>query len=1138
MGFKETGIDQLALHSVQLGYMKILQMGNTDPNNTKAGKQIRGQASPVSHHSSVVFRYDNTFDHHSDDSVGLFRHHTSVALVATWLSIRTNKFHCTKKPATSRSSPKSFYSLNWKTIERVTLKEFSAIETIENEGWNQQKSREETFGHQRLLTTDISSSSQRNQQQPSDVEFSKEHQNDAASTNKNDAASLQQLTTDSLQNNQQLVTLNNSKRRRTGHIIIAANSWSQSVTPKTLRFNLSKRRRVAPATGYSNQRLVTQQKHILHNASADLLYDISSQHKKYIGCSARNIAITKNTMIEVFGLPYEGLSSFQTIPKETVLEMRQQLSGPDEPFRAPKKKREMKIEFHLLHDIVAKALCAKASSFDQVTSEKLEIMIAVYAGLKFNLAQILFQVLLNMVKTPKRKSQGFTIQVNSLLQHLVKENLGKPVKLHSQKVLTRGDSQGIHPIKKAITVNRKKNSITAEPRPKKKKVSTQSVEARRAVAPTNVDSDESSETYSCPLVARRCKRKQETESSDSESTIYFPLKAFAKKRQTQRPATQQRSVGAGGDSQYGSIPTIPVVGEGAFAGENLDTEEHERSNSGKNAQMSNDSQFENQGCETQLDSMNPNDKDEPKRSSPNSLEPETYHSERAIVAYSDPREQAQPKISYTELRLAASIRIRELDWATSFLPTTAPKDNEQKMMEIVARLHPVAEYCQQVIKSAWDNFSAQMNIFEEWVHFHKEVRLTDISSFELLVKIEEQLLDWGEIEEVSDLFERHSLIMYKLFELEVEKVYHEHLSNFKLDAPSVNYAYFCIRRLHEELMVISTVHRNHRAMAGLPVVAEEVSILRSTSPQEPLMALEFPRLVDHEQTAARTRGPQIDHPDNETTVMITHEHRAQGNEPPVQTEENQAAGNEHQAHGEHETVSGFDRSLDERSAAIVFSMTHPETVSASKKTTFDHEGLDPSNLQLAMPTPTDPSTLQFMDTTTQSHTTLSTRVSSLDLTCASINNDTNLTRNHTTLLREQLKNAVDGLDIKIDVLECTLSKRMDDSLQHFTQLETTMVRNYADSHQQLVDELASVKSHLAAMVESFREFGADKKGEGGQNRPGQGLNRTEEGSSGRKSSIRGRGSSSRGGRGPSPRSDDPSDPSNRYKYTKWFQDFG
>ncbi|KZV41674.1 3-hydroxyisobutyryl-CoA hydrolase-like protein 3, mitochondrial [Dorcoceras hygrometricum] len=32
-------IDQLGFQSVQLGYLKILQMGNADPNNTKAGKE-------------------------------------------------------------------------------------------------------------------------------------------------------------------------------------------------------------------------------------------------------------------------------------------------------------------------------------------------------------------------------------------------------------------------------------------------------------------------------------------------------------------------------------------------------------------------------------------------------------------------------------------------------------------------------------------------------------------------------------------------------------------------------------------------------------------------------------------------------------------------------------------------------------------------------------------------------------------------------------------------------------------------------------------------------------------------------------------------------------------------------------------
>ncbi|KZV23094.1 WPP domain-interacting protein 2-like [Dorcoceras hygrometricum] len=133
------GIDQLNLHFVQLGYLKILQMGNTDPNNTKQeikyevkpqyeelSKQlimqhaiidamncmraikdriarpayqleiisreplyhaqqigrwkssVRDNRGPSAHHSSVVFRNDKSVAHHSDDSVGLFGHDTSV----------------------------------------------------------------------------------------------------------------------------------------------------------------------------------------------------------------------------------------------------------------------------------------------------------------------------------------------------------------------------------------------------------------------------------------------------------------------------------------------------------------------------------------------------------------------------------------------------------------------------------------------------------------------------------------------------------------------------------------------------------------------------------------------------------------------------------------------------------------------------------------------------------------------------------------------------------------------------------------------------------------------------------------------------------------------------------------------------
>ncbi|KZV44200.1 protein kinase, catalytic domain containing protein [Dorcoceras hygrometricum] len=107
------GIDLLKFQSVQLGYLKILQLGNTDPNNKNRKRKYEvkpqnwstrpanhlavhlNRASilaqcinrgnhrsvifrPVSHHISVVFRHNQSVGHHSDDRVGPFRHDTSV----------------------------------------------------------------------------------------------------------------------------------------------------------------------------------------------------------------------------------------------------------------------------------------------------------------------------------------------------------------------------------------------------------------------------------------------------------------------------------------------------------------------------------------------------------------------------------------------------------------------------------------------------------------------------------------------------------------------------------------------------------------------------------------------------------------------------------------------------------------------------------------------------------------------------------------------------------------------------------------------------------------------------------------------------------------------------------------------------
>ncbi|KZV21373.1 Splicing factor 3B subunit [Dorcoceras hygrometricum] len=82
---------------------------------------------------------------------------------------------------------------------------------------------------------------------------------------------------------------------------------------------------------------------------------------------------------------YEGAFSVKTIP-----------------FKPSSKKKEMKVEYRLLNDIMAKSLAAKSAS---------------------------------MVSTPGKQSQGYGVQLSLLLEKLVKPELGESVALNTLKVL-------------------------------------------------------------------------------------------------------------------------------------------------------------------------------------------------------------------------------------------------------------------------------------------------------------------------------------------------------------------------------------------------------------------------------------------------------------------------------------------------------------------------------------------------------------------------------------------------------------------------------------------------------------------------------------------------------------------------------
>ncbi|KZV34533.1 hypothetical protein F511_09271 [Dorcoceras hygrometricum] len=151
----------------------------------------------------------------------------------------------------------------------------------------------------------------------------------------------------------------------------------------------------------------------------------------------RKMVITKDVFATTIQLHIEGLVGFTDISVKAVSEMKIRFSGTDVDFQPPNKKKEMKVEYRMLHDIVAKELCAEASSFDVVTSEKFDLMVDISAGLQVNWGHILFQTLVSMVYIPNRQSQGFAVQLCILLEKVVKSNLGEFVKLHPLKELNQ-----------------------------------------------------------------------------------------------------------------------------------------------------------------------------------------------------------------------------------------------------------------------------------------------------------------------------------------------------------------------------------------------------------------------------------------------------------------------------------------------------------------------------------------------------------------------------------------------------------------------------------------------------------------------------------------------------------------------------
>ncbi|KZV49196.1 hypothetical protein F511_42026 [Dorcoceras hygrometricum] len=97
------------------------------------------------------------------------------------------------------------------------------------------------------------------------------------------------------------------------------------------------------------------------------------------------VEITEQLFAEAFELPVDGLSELSKIPKDKVFDAWSLVSLTSEPVSTSGKKIQMKIEYRLLYDIMAKTISVKAGSFNAITTEKFLMLTAIVCGDILNL---------------------------------------------------------------------------------------------------------------------------------------------------------------------------------------------------------------------------------------------------------------------------------------------------------------------------------------------------------------------------------------------------------------------------------------------------------------------------------------------------------------------------------------------------------------------------------------------------------------------------------------------------------------------------------------------------------------------------------------------------------------------------------
>ncbi|KZV37651.1 hypothetical protein F511_03957 [Dorcoceras hygrometricum] len=196
------------------------------------------------------------------------------------------------------------------------------------------------------------------------------------------------------------------------------------------------------------------------------------------------VEISESVFATTFELPSEGLIDLSDVPKNLVFDARSLFSDSKEQVSISCLKKELKIEYRLLHDILAKMIYVKAGSFDAVTRDRFMLMTAITYDVKINWCTLFFGVLKAMVTPGSRQAKGFAIQIGVVLSNIPGLELGEPRAFPPPRVLNEKTVHRFVHINEQVGVEKTTGSPPMKKTPKKRAVSKKRpVDSDAEVAP-------------------------------------------------------------------------------------------------------------------------------------------------------------------------------------------------------------------------------------------------------------------------------------------------------------------------------------------------------------------------------------------------------------------------------------------------------------------------------------------------------------------------------------------------------------------------------------------------------------------------------------------------------------------------------